>query len=144
MTSVLMTTEGTYPYSAGGVSTWCDALLRNTPDVRYRLLPVMMSPHIEAKYEPPPNVRSIINVPMWGIEEPAEFTSAAPFSDLYERKRRTSVPLIEREFIPLLSRFLLRQHHQIRTPIRSSGSFYNAIGFRHVIGTNAHWNAYPA
>ena len=33
--SVLMTTEGTYPYGAGGVSTWCDALLRNTPDVRY-------------------------------------------------------------------------------------------------------------
>ena len=53
MTSVLMTAEGTYPYSAGGVSTWCDALLRNTPDVRYRLLPVMMNPHIEAKYEPP-------------------------------------------------------------------------------------------
>ena len=104
--SVLMTTEGTYPYAAGGVSTWCDALLRNTPDVRYTLLPVMMNPHIEAKYEPPPNVHSIINVPMWGIEEPAEFTSAAPFSDLYERKRRTSVSLIEREFIPLLSRFL--------------------------------------
>ena len=33
--SVLMTTEGTYPYGAGGVSTWCDALLRNTPEVRY-------------------------------------------------------------------------------------------------------------
>ena len=30
MLSVLMTTEGTYPYGAGGVSTWCDALLRNT------------------------------------------------------------------------------------------------------------------
>ena len=29
MLSVLTTTEGTYPYSAGGVSTWCDALLRN-------------------------------------------------------------------------------------------------------------------
>ena len=38
MLSVLMTTEGTYPYSAGGVSTWCDALLRNTPDVRWTLV----------------------------------------------------------------------------------------------------------
>src|SRR5437762_2140871 len=38
--SVLMATEGTYPYAAGGVSTWCDALLRNTPDVLYTLLPV--------------------------------------------------------------------------------------------------------
>jgi len=45
--SVLMTTEGTYPYGAGGVSTWCDALLRMTPEVRYTLLPIMMNPHIE-------------------------------------------------------------------------------------------------
>ena len=50
--SVLMTTEGTYPYGAGGVSTWCDALIRNTPDVRYVLLPIMMNPHIEMKFEP--------------------------------------------------------------------------------------------
>lgn len=104
--SVLMTTEGTYPYASGGVSTWCDALLRNTPDIRYTLLPVMMNPHIEAKYEPPSNVRRIINVPLWGIEEPAEFTTAAPFADLYERKRRTSDARIANEFVPLLRRFL--------------------------------------
>jgi glycosyltransferase involved in cell wall biosynthesis len=104
--SVLMTTEGTYPYGAGGVSTWCDALLRNTPDVRYTLLPVMMNPHIEAKFEPPSNVRRIINVPLWGIEEPAEFTTAAPFADLHERKRRTTDALIAHEFIPLFRRFL--------------------------------------
>jgi len=104
--SVLMTTEGTYPYGAGGVSTWCDALLRNTPDIRYTLLPVMMNPHIEAKFEPPSNVRRIINVPLWGIEEPAEFTTAAPFADLYERKRRTTDALIANEFIPLFRRFL--------------------------------------
>jgi len=104
--SVLMTTEGTYPYGAGGVSTWCDALLRNTPDVRYVLLPIMMNPHIESRFEPPPNVRKIINVPLWGIEEPAEFTAAVRFSELYERKRGTTESAVEREFIPLFRRFL--------------------------------------
>jgi len=104
--SVLMSTEGTYPYAAGGVSTWCDALLRNTPDVRYTLLPVMMNPHIEAKFDPPANVRRIIKVPLWGIEEPSEFTTSAPFADLYERKRRTSDATITAEFVPLLRRFL--------------------------------------
>lgn len=104
--SVLMTTEGTYPYGAGGVSTWCDALLRNTPDVRYTLLPVMMNPHIEAKFEPPANVQSVLQVPLWGIEEPTEFATDVPFAELYERKRRTSEPQIEREFVPLFVRFL--------------------------------------
>ena len=100
MLSVLMTTEGTYPYSAGGVSTWCDALLRNTPDVRWTLLPLMMNPHIEQKFDPPENVRRTINVPLWGIEEPSEFSGDIPFAQLFDRKRRTSVETIEREFLP--------------------------------------------
>jgi len=102
-----MTTEGTYPYSAGGVSTWCDALLRNTPDVRWTLLPLMMNPHIEQKFDPPSNVRKIINVPLWGIEEPSEFSGDIPFGQLYDRKRRTSEEVIEREFLPTF-RDLLR------------------------------------
>jgi glycosyltransferase involved in cell wall biosynthesis len=100
MLSVLMTTEGTYPYSAGGVSTWCDALLRNTPDVRWTLMPLMMNPHIEQKFDPPENVRRIINVPLWGIEEPSEFSTDIPFGQLYDRKRRTTAETIEREFLP--------------------------------------------
>jgi len=105
--SVLMTTEGTYPYSAGGVSTWCDALLRNTPDLRWTLLPLMMNPHIEQKFDPPANVRKILGVPLWGIEEPAEFITDIPFAQLYDRKRRTTAADIERAFVPLL-RDLLR------------------------------------
>jgi len=104
--SVLMTTEGTYPYGSGGVSTWCDALLKNTPDVRYVLLPIMMNPHIESRFVPPPNVRRIINVPLWGIEEPAEFTSGVPFSELYRRKRGTSEAVVARDFVPPFRRFL--------------------------------------
>ena len=100
MLSVLMTTEGTYPYSAGGVSTWCDALLRNTPDVRWTLLPLMMNPHIEQQFDPPENVRRTINVPLWGIEEPSEFSSDVPFGQLHDRKQRTTEEAIEREFLP--------------------------------------------
>lgn len=106
MLSVLMTTEGTYPYSAGGVSTWCDALLRNTPDVRWTLLPLMMNPHVEQKFDPPSNVRKTIDVPLWGIEEPSEFSSDIPFGQLYDRKRRTSAEVIESEFLPVFRELL--------------------------------------
>jgi hypothetical protein len=101
-----MTTEGTYPYAAGGVSTWCDALLRNTPEVRYILLPIMMNPHIEARFEPPSNVGAIVNVPLWGIEEPAEFAAETTFAELYERKRGTTDEEIEAEFLPPFRAFL--------------------------------------
>ena len=118
MLSVLMTTEGTYPYAPGGVSTWCDALLRNTPDVHYTLLPIMMNPYMEARFDPPANVRSIINVPLWGTEEPSEFAIDASFADLYEQKRRTTDDEIERTFVPIFREFL----HAIRSPERSEGT----------------------
>jgi glycosyltransferase involved in cell wall biosynthesis len=104
--NVLLTTEGTYPFSGGGVSTWCDTLIRNTPEVRYTLLPLMMNPHVELKYAPPANVRRVLEVPMWGIEEPAEFLTDIPFASLYERKQRTPVSAIESEFLPAFRAFL--------------------------------------
>ena len=104
--NVLLTTEGTYPFSGGGVSTWCDTLIRNTPEVRYTLLPLMMNPHVDLKYTPPPNVRRVLEVPMWGIEEPAEFIRDIPFASLYERKQRTPASAIESEFLPAFRAFL--------------------------------------
>ncbi|HYC61349.1 MAG TPA: GT4 family glycosyltransferase PelF [Thermoanaerobaculia bacterium] len=103
---VLMTTEGTYPYVSGGVSTWCDALLRNTPDVGYTLLAIMMNPHMEARFDPPVNVRGIINVPLWGTEEPSEFDISGTFAGLYEQKRRTTDDDVERAFLPIFRPFL--------------------------------------
>ena len=113
--SVLMTTEGTYPHAAGGVSTWCDELIRNTPDISYTLLPIMMSPHIDLRYEPPSNTRRVINVPLWGIEEPAEFLTDITFASLRTRKLQTTDAVIERVFVPLL-RTLLEAINDPDTP----------------------------
>jgi len=103
-----MTTEGTYPHASGGVSTWCDALIRNTPEVHYTLVPLMMNPHIEWKYDPPRNARRVINIPLWGIEEPAEFLTDITFASLHVRKRDTTESIIESRFVPLF-RDLLAQ-----------------------------------
>ena len=104
--SVLLTTEGTYPHSGGGVSTWCDSLIRNTPEVNYTLVPVMMNPHIDLKYDPPRNAKRVINIPLWGIEEPAEFLTDITFAALHLRKRDTSDSIIETKFLPPFRRLL--------------------------------------
>ena len=114
--SVLMTTEGTYPHAAGGVSTWCDELIRNTPEVGYVLVPIMMSPHIELRYDPPPNARRVINVPLWGIEEPAEFLTDITFAALHVRKRGTTDEVIESLFLPHFRALLEAINHPGKDP----------------------------
>ena len=47
---VLLITEGTYPFHWGGVSTWCDLLLRHLPQVEFSLLSIVGDPRIESLF----------------------------------------------------------------------------------------------
>ena len=38
---ILLTTEGTYPYAIGGVSSWCDLLVRGLDEFDWRVLPIV-------------------------------------------------------------------------------------------------------
>ena len=38
---VALINEGTYPYAGGGVSTWCDHLVRGLPGVRWHLVSIV-------------------------------------------------------------------------------------------------------
>jgi glycosyltransferase involved in cell wall biosynthesis len=104
--SVLLTTEGTYPYHSGGVSTWCDNLIKGSEWVDFTLLPIMMNPYISVKYDLPSNVIKVINVPLWGTEEPAEYILAIPFSHVYLAKQRTAARVIRDHFLPVLRQFI--------------------------------------
>lgn len=105
--SVLLTTEGTYPYHGGGVSTWCDNLIRGLESsTDFVLLAIKMNPYITVKYQLPSNVRRVMAVPLWGTEEPAEFIRDIPFSRVYLAKQRTGRGTIARHFLPLLRRFI--------------------------------------
>jgi len=106
--SVLFETEGTYPFVGGGVSTWCDILVRELPHVEYCICAITGDPNVKLKYELMDNVRQVIHVPLWGTEEPAEFIlpSDVPFSKIYRRKRNTTEQVIEEKFLPLFRHFL--------------------------------------
>ncbi|MDY6877407.1 MAG: DUF3492 domain-containing protein [Chloroflexota bacterium] len=105
--SVLFETEGTYPFVGGGVSTWCDILVRELPQVDYHICAITGDSKVKLRYELMPNVRQVIHVPLWGTEEPAEFILPhVPFSEIYQRKRETTLQVIEEKFIPLFRHFL--------------------------------------
>ncbi len=105
--SVLLATEGTYPFAGGGVSTWCDILIRGLPEVDFTLYAVTGTPNVAYRYDLPANVRRVIHIPLWGTEGPAEYILAdLPFAQIYRRKRATTEEVIAQRFIPLFRRFL--------------------------------------
>ncbi|MEX2561766.1 MAG: GT4 family glycosyltransferase PelF [Nitriliruptoraceae bacterium] len=70
--SVLLTTEGTYPHTVGGVSTWCQTLIEEMPEIDFTVFAHMMNPFVAEAYDRPGNA-DLVQVPIWGVEEPAEF-----------------------------------------------------------------------
>jgi len=97
--TVLLTTEGTYPFHEGGVSTWCDILIKKLDMIDYHLYSVVTNPFIIQKFNLPKST-SILKVPLWGTEEPSEHLPT-PFSLVYLQKKRTTDKVIESLFIPL-------------------------------------------
>jgi len=86
---VVWTGEGTYPYVTGGVSTWADILVHELKNIDFTLIPIQMHPYVKLKFDIPDNVIDIINVPLWGTEEPIEYIRQIDFSRIYESKVRT-------------------------------------------------------
>jgi len=102
---VLLTTEGTFPFYAGGVSKWCDRLTHGLPDIDFRVLAIVTNPYPELKYEIAPNVQEVIKVPQWGLLQPAEFSSHQPTSAVLRNFWGTTPQVLSKHFKPLFERF---------------------------------------
>ena len=86
---VTMLTEGTYPLVHGGVSTWCDQLVRGMPEVDFHIVSLSGSGREPVTWELPPNVRRHTSVPTWGPRpgrgRPPYGRDLRRFVDAYER-----------------------------------------------------------
>lgn len=106
--SVLLLTEGTYPFAGGGVSTWCDALCHSLHDVDFHLFATVGTPNVAQKYELPENVRQLRKLPLWGCKETALFFQPEhSFTDVYLRRVETNRTAVQQKFIPAFEAFLL-------------------------------------
>jgi glycosyltransferase involved in cell wall biosynthesis len=104
--TVLIATEGTYPFYRGGVSTWCDRLTHGLPDIDFKLFALTTDPFSPARYPLAPNVLEVVRAPQWGFTQPAEHHSALTFSSFRRHRKSTSSDVIERAFKPLFEQFL--------------------------------------
>lgn len=61
-----MMTEGTYPFGFGGVSVWCDQLIRGMPGYDFHLVAIVATDAEQVVWELPDNVTSMTKVLLWG------------------------------------------------------------------------------
>ncbi len=67
---VLLITEGTYPYALGGVSSWCDLLVRGLAEFDWSVLPII-APHGKPPlYELPRHAREAGPIEIWSERLP--------------------------------------------------------------------------
>jgi glycosyltransferase involved in cell wall biosynthesis len=61
-----MTTEGTYPFVVGGVSSWCDLLVRGISEIDWQVLPIAAADRSRAPlFEVPSNVTLLDPIELW-------------------------------------------------------------------------------
>ncbi len=96
--SILLCTEGTYPHYLGGVSVWCDQLIRRIPHADFRVLSVVHSPCQQSRFDIPSNVISVTAVPLWGTESPGDLPE--PVSITCARRSKTDAAAVESLFVP--------------------------------------------
>lgn len=105
---VLFETEGSYPYSGGGVSTWAHILCTELKEeVDFHLMAITGNPFVEPRYRIPDNVIDTIHIPLWGVEEPVHyFDKTIPFSAQIEKKARTTREAVKQHFVPIFKDFI--------------------------------------
>ena len=119
---VMMSTEGTYPFHPGGVSTWCDILVKQLKGVDYVLYSLMMNPYVSQIYDLPTSTE-LLKVPLWGTEEPSEHLDV-PFSKVYLLKKRTTDEVVSKKFIPLFKSLILELLSIEKNPQKLGNIFY--------------------
>lgn len=67
---VALVNEGTYPLVHGGVSVWCDHLIRGLPEHDFELTTIVATGREPHSWQLPANARSLELVPLWSAAPP--------------------------------------------------------------------------
>lgn len=143
---VMLTTEGTYPFHQGGVSTWCDILVKNLVDVDFVIYSVIMNPFVTQKFTLP-NETEMIKVPLWGTEEPSEHLDT-PFSQVYLSKKRTTEKVIGELFIPLFKELIEEVLAVDKNPVRLGNTlfalnqYFQTYEYKNTFKSEIAWNSF--
>ncbi len=67
---IALISEGCYPFARGGVTTWCDQLVRGLPQHEFEVVALLADGTESIVLEVPDNVAGISRIPLWGPTPP--------------------------------------------------------------------------
>lgn len=105
---VLLETEGSYPFSGGGISTWAHTLCKElNAKIDYIIFTLTGSPNVTMNYQIPENVKSVIHIPLWGAEDPVYYYDPERLYSFHlVKKNNTTSQVVESLFFPLFRDFV--------------------------------------
>lgn len=75
--------------------------------MEFTLYAITGSPEVSYKFDPPPNARRVVHVPLFGTQDPAEYLLRhIPFAEHRRRREATNDQTVAEVFLPLLERLL--------------------------------------
>jgi len=104
--SVGFLTEGTYPYAGGGVSTWSQMLLTGLSSIDFHVIAATSQPFEPLRYETPANVRSVVQIPLWGASVIDSLRGTTKATGLLQQRLDTTDQAIANEFLPAFRTWL--------------------------------------
>jgi len=103
---VLLATEDSYPFYTDDVASWCETLTRELSDVEFTVLSVTTHPYLRPRFDLPPNVPAVINVPISGMQDPAEYGDHESFPAYVKSRWTMTADDVEQDFVPHYEQFL--------------------------------------
>lgn len=98
---IALVSEGTYPYAMGGVSVWCDQLIRGLSDYRWEMVSLVVDGSERPVWELPENLDDVRPIPLWGAALTGPDRSGRPRS---RARRRTVFASAYHRFLTTLLR----------------------------------------
>ncbi|MBB4691026.1 glycosyltransferase involved in cell wall biosynthesis [Actinoplanes abujensis] len=88
--------EGTYPYAMGGVSIWCEQLIKGMPDYRWEVVALTVDGSEQSVFAAPANLDRVHSVPLWGgRNEKAQGSPGTAFTGPYEMFLRALITPVD-------------------------------------------------
>ena len=67
---VVLTAEGTYPHQFGGVSVWCDQLVRGLAGYEFTVVALVATGTEPVQWKLPSHLSQLVTLPLWGPPPP--------------------------------------------------------------------------
>jgi glycosyltransferase involved in cell wall biosynthesis len=129
---IALLAEGTYPYKAGGVSVWCDQLIRGLADHAFTVHAITPGDDNQVAWDLPDNVVGVRSVPLWGAAPAVRPTLRHP-SELHAAFAQLSRSLTrsdgDGEFVDALHQlYRLSREMPMAGALRSKRSLETLLG----------------